>query len=133
MNKKWKILIAEINSLKQKAVQTKHQEKSKDSSAFERLNQKINEHNQWLLKCDQIIGNKEIDSDQEKVNVIAEMTELENDLPYRQTMFETDFKKYSSKLKTNSENDTANQYYESIMSQYSKVIVFFSFIFASIN
>ena len=53
--------------------------------------------------------------------LISELNEYEEDLPYRQSMFEMDFKQYNSKLKSTLECDLAEQYFRNIMKNYSKV------------
>ena len=53
--------------------------------------------------------------------LIFELNEYENDLPYRQSMFELDFNQCNSKLKSASECDLAEQYFSNIMKNYSKV------------
>lgn len=142
LNKKWKKIIADLNELKEKAVQIKstisndEQAKStataetKEMSVFDKFNAKTNEHRHWLMKCQKLVE-REASKTDSVVNerIISELNECENDLPYRQTMFETDFKKFHSKLTSVSESDTANQHFSNIMNQYSKVKKKMSFHF----
>lgn len=134
LNKKWKKIIADLNELKENAVQVKseisNEEQAKPSataetremSALDKFNARTNEHRQWLLKCQKLVE-REASKTDAIINerTIFELNECENDLPYRQTMFETDFKKFYSKLTSASESDNANEHFSNIMNQYSKV------------
>ncbi len=103
----------------------KKQQNDNDSALtdFEQLNIKINEHNEWILKCEELLSKNPSEVNElDYERLIFEISECENDLSSHQTKFEDDYKMWSSKLKCSSEIDVANQYYTSILNQYSKVI-----------
>jgi len=132
LNKKWKTMIVEINEFKEKAVQAvektvqeKVAEKLKESSPFEQLNKKLDEHDKWLAKCDELLYRSVRKTNEpETERLIFELNECENDLPYQKTLFETDFKKYRPKITNSTESDSADQYYATIMNEYAKVSCF---------
>jgi len=134
LNMKWKTMIFEINQLKEKAVKTvekpieekitKSTTDSRESSPFEQLNKKLDEHDHWLAKCDELLIKSNCKGDETKIeNLISELYQCENDLPYQKTMFEIDFKKYRPKLINSTECHSADQYYATMMNEYSKVSI----------
>ena len=134
LNQKWKKIIADLNELKEKVVQEKGScgaqldevSGAKEASAFEKFNAKVREHGEWLSKCEGLVGREASKTDEiEAERLVFEMNELESDLPYRQTMFEADFRKLYSGLKGAAECDSADRHFSQIMSRYSQVSHFF--------
>ena len=104
--------------------------KPKELTQFDQFNKKLDEYDNWLSRCDQLLDipvNKT--NEFEIQRLIADLNECENDLSYQKSMFESDFNRYRPKLKNSTECDSVDQYYTSIMNQYSKVSNFFVFIF----
>ncbi len=136
LNKKWKDPINMLNeikenyalkSLKQQQQQQKEQQKSSLLSQqqqqqqqnskdlvtlepFELLSKKLNEHIIWLRKYEQLIE-KQIDpvDELEIERISLELKECEKDLPYRESIYNSDCQKYLNKLTKQTEIDAADK------------------------
>lgn len=94
---------------------------SRESTVFERLDTKINEQKEWLLKCHELLERANATTTDDTEHLLGELAEYENDLSYHQTMLEIDFKKNRPLLKNAQECDSADQSYTSIIEQFSTV------------
>lgn len=74
---------------------------------FEMLNKKINDHNDWLYKCYQLIeANVNPTDDLENERIIMELKDNQKDLPYRVAVFNNDYQKYMNKISISNEIET---------------------------
>lgn len=142
LNDKWKILMSIINELKEKYGSKsdtsnkpnaqQHQQKNQNHqnnkkmettlNSFQLFSKKMNEHHEWQGKCEQLIEKKIDQIDEiETERALFELKEFQNDLPYRQTIFENDVKKFENKFETQKEIEMANTTSNDVLENYVRV------------
>jgi hypothetical protein len=143
INDKWKNLMSLINELKEKygsksettnksnnqlqqqknSTQNQQNKKMETTlNSFQLFSKKMNEHHEWQAKCEQLIERKIDQIDEIEIErALIELKEFQNDLPYRQTIFENDNKKFESKFETQKEIEMANTTSKDVLDNYVKV------------
>ncbi len=136
LNEKWKNLISLINELKEKyAASTQQQSQSNMATSsqsqqttlnsFQLFSKKMNEHHEWQWKCEQSIEkNADKWDDLENEKLIVDLKEFQADLPFRQTIFQSDLNKFESKFETNKEIEMASTTSNNVLEIYEKVCKF---------